>query len=101
MDDELVLLGFLVVAGAIMVGSLSANRRHEQTTRRLNLIERKLDALLDNAGVTLAEPDMPEVVDLLRQGKKVKAVKTYRERTGAGLKEAADAVEQLSARGPL
>lgn len=33
--------------------------------------------------------------DLLRQGKKIEAIKLYRERTGLGLKEAKDAVEAM------
>ena len=34
---------------------------------------------------------------ILRQGRKIQAIKLYREQTGAGLKEAKDAVEQLAA----
>ncbi len=36
-----------------------------------------------------------ELVDLLTDGKKIEAIKVYRQRTGAGLKEAKDAVEAL------
>jgi ribosomal protein L7/L12 len=36
-----------------------------------------------------------EIVSLLGQGRKIQAVKLYRERTGVGLKEAKDAVEAL------
>jgi ribosomal protein L7/L12 len=36
-----------------------------------------------------------EIVSLLRQGRKIEAVKIYRERTNLGLKEAQDAVEAL------
>jgi hypothetical protein len=39
-----------------------------------------------------------ELLDLLRRGDKIEAIKRYRERTGAGLKEAKDAVEALGAR---
>jgi hypothetical protein len=39
-----------------------------------------------------------EYLDLLRRGEKIEAIKLYRERTGAGLKEAKDAVEALGAR---
>ncbi len=38
-----------------------------------------------------------EVVSLLEQGKKIQAVKLYRERTGVGLKEAKDAVDAVAA----
>ena len=39
-----------------------------------------------------------ELVGLLQQGQKIEAIKLYRERTGAGLKEAKDAVDALAAR---
>ncbi|MGV9360804.1 hypothetical protein [Amycolatopsis sp. NPDC003731] len=42
------------------------------------------------------EPELAEVTELLRQGKKIQAIKAYRERTGADLREARDAVERLS-----
>jgi ribosomal protein L7/L12 len=37
----------------------------------------------------------PQIVALVQQGKKIEAIKIYRERTGLGLKEAKDAVEQI------
>ncbi len=37
-----------------------------------------------------------EVLSLLRRGQKIGAIKLYREQTGAGLKEAKDAVEALA-----
>ncbi|HEX6984996.1 MAG TPA: ribosomal protein L7/L12 [Planctomycetaceae bacterium] len=39
-----------------------------------------------------------ELLDLLSRGDKIAAIKVYRKRTGAGLKEAKDAVEALAAR---
>lgn len=38
-----------------------------------------------------------EVVSLLEQGKKIRAIKVYRERTGSGLKEAKEAIEVIAA----
>ena len=49
-----------------------------------------------------ARPEIPpgsleeQVLGLLRAGKKMDAIKLYREKTGAGLKEAKDAVEDLA-----
>jgi ribosomal protein L7/L12 len=37
-----------------------------------------------------------EIADLIRQGKKIEAIKLLREQTGLGLKEARDKVERLS-----
>jgi ribosomal protein L7/L12 len=39
---------------------------------------------------------MDQVQSLLMQGKKIQAIKVYRDLTGVGLKEAKDAVEQLA-----
>jgi len=36
------------------------------------------------------------LVELLKQGQKIEAIKRYRERTGAGLKESKEAVESLT-----
>lgn len=41
-----------------------------------------------------------ELIELLRKGRKIEAIKAYRARTGAGLKEAKDAVEALDPRPP-
>lgn len=39
-----------------------------------------------------------ELLPLIRESRKLQAIKVYRDRTGAGLKEAKDAVEALAAR---
>jgi len=45
-----------------------------------------------------ADSDLePEIVSLLEQGRKIEAVKLYREKTGVDLKEAKDAVEAIAA----
>lgn len=56
-----------------------------------------MDLLLDHLGVE--EPPilgMERVHELLRQGKKIEAIKVYRQLTGEGLKESKDAVERMS-----
>lgn len=40
-----------------------------------------------------------EIMMLLRSGRKIEAIKVYREKTGVGLKEAKDAVERLESQG--
>ncbi|MEQ1701687.1 MAG: hypothetical protein ABMA25_16380, partial [Ilumatobacteraceae bacterium] len=44
-------------------------------------------------------PSMPayqaEVIALMRAGKKIEAIKVFRDATGAGLRDAMDAVERL------
>jgi hypothetical protein len=91
----------LWIAGILVLVAVgvSVNRREpERHQVRLALVERKLDALLDHLGVEVPEPHLQQVEAMLRQGKTVQAIKAYREATGAGLREAKDAVDRLSAR---
>lgn len=92
--------GVVALVGLILlyfVIESSATRTRAELTRRLNRLEDKVDLLLNHAGVE--EPPLPrqdEVVSLVRAGKKIEAIKVYREATGAGLAEAKRAVEQLT-----
>ena len=71
---------------------------------RLNRLERKVDFLLrelnlvEKEEVTLPDfgPVLTEVAELVRQNRKIEAIKLYRELTGAGLKEAKEVVDRLS-----
>jgi ribosomal protein L7/L12 len=81
---------------------------------RLAAIEEKLDRLLahlgidDDAGPGPAAPLTPAdqgsrlagiegdvIVTLIQSGKKIQAIKAYRQATGVGLKDAKDAVEKI------
>lgn len=53
------------------------------------------------ASATSSGNDDAALRELLRGGQKIEAIKRYRERTGAGLKEAKDAVEALAAEAGL
>jgi ribosomal protein L7/L12 len=48
----------------------------------------------------LEEPSLRELVELVRNGNKILAIKLYRDSTGAGLREAKDAVEALERNDP-
>ena len=43
-------------------------------------------------------PPWPDVVRLINAGKKIEAIKVYREHTGVGLKEAKDVVDEVASR---
>jgi len=47
------------------------------------------------SGQASAPQGMEDVVELIRKGQKINAIKLYRERTGARLAEAKDAVEEI------
>ena len=79
---------------------------------RLAAIEEKLDRLLAHLGIddeaalaaafdgagrpqTLAAANGDAIVTLVQAGKKIQAIKAYRQATGVGLKDAKDAVENI------
>jgi ribosomal protein L7/L12 len=95
------LVGLVVAAGLVLVtaGALVNRRETERRQmRQLALVERKLDALLDQLGVEMPDPHLQQVEALLRRGKTIQAIKAYREATGAGLREAKEEVDRLSGR---
>jgi ribosomal protein L7/L12 len=76
-----------------------ADYEYAALRRRVERLERLVARLMDEAGL---EPDealdsgpSPEIVDLIRRGEKLEAIKLYREKTGVGLKEAKAFVESL------
>jgi ribosomal protein L7/L12 len=96
MDYGMLLFGVVVLVAVVGLASSSTDRKLGRVDRRLARVERKLDAIADRLGVSTEEPELAEVTALLRQGKKIQAIKAYRDRTGADLKEARDAVERLT-----
>jgi ribosomal protein L7/L12 len=66
-------------------------------------LQRKVDFLLNHLGLQYRDeqpltPGMAEAVEWLRKGNKIQAITAYRSATGAGLKEAKDAVDDLEKR---
>ncbi|MEV5719152.1 hypothetical protein AB0L41_35140 [Amycolatopsis mediterranei] len=96
MDYGMLLLGVVLLVAVVGLASSSTDRKLGRVDRRLARVERKLDVIADRLGVSTEEPELAEVTALLRQGKKIQAIKAYRDRTGADLKEARDAVERLT-----
>lgn len=93
------IIGVVLIAALLLVYATDASQKKTRVEllRRLDRLEDKVDLLLNHAG--LEEPPVPrkdEVVSLVRAGKKIEAIKVYREATGAGLAEAKRAVEQLT-----
>jgi len=66
------------------------------TAVRLAAIDRKLQAIMDHLGIADVEPPHSEVMDLVRQGRKIAAIKLYREQTGLGLAAAKQDVERMA-----
>jgi ribosomal protein L7/L12 len=61
---------------------------------RLARIERKLDALMAALDVQVPSDGMDDIRALADAGRKIEAIKLLRDRTGMGLAEAKQAVDQ-------
>lgn len=90
----ILLVGVLITAGTI-------ERKVERADRRTARVERKLDLVIEHLGIEpdSAVPGLDEVRALVRDGKKIQAIKAYREATGAALVEAKEAVDRIEAGG--
>lgn len=66
-----------------------------ESAARLRRIEKKLDLILDSLGLKIEETPMNDILELALNGRKIEAIKRYREVHGVGLKEAKDAVEAM------
>jgi ribosomal protein L7/L12 len=89
-----VMLPLVLLALVVASGRRSAADRQAQ---RVAAVERKLDLIMTHLGIREPEPDLPAaVLQELLAGRKIQAIKEYREATGVGLKEAKDAVELLA-----
>ncbi|WP_055492202.1 ribosomal protein L7/L12 [Streptomyces sp. TP-A0356] len=85
----------LVVCGLLLSGIAGVESRIRRADRRIARVERKLDLILDHLGLHQADPVLDQVAALVRDGKKIQAIKVYREITGADLVEAKEAVERM------
>ena len=75
---------------------------HDEDVDRIGELERKVDFLLRELGLETKYASGAggggEVERLVRAGRKIEAIKAYRESTGVGLREAKEAVEALERR---
>ena len=78
-------LGLLVVAFWMVA----------KTATSVVRLERKVDVLLKHSGVDLTAVAAREAEVFVKAGRKIEAIKVYRELTGVGLAEAKAAVEKL------
>ncbi|WP_270942201.1 50S ribosomal protein L7/L12 [Romboutsia lituseburensis] len=63
----------------------------------IDILNKKLDKISEKVGISneLEEDLKNELIDLISKGNKIKAIKKYRDNTGAKLKEAKDYIESL------
>ena len=99
-------LGDLAAIAAIVVICVAGVRAYvSQLVLRQVRMQRQLDAIMNHLGV--AEPPIsragalsPQVASLIAVGRKIEAIRLYRQETGEGLKQAKDAVDLHVAVGP-
>ncbi|MEU0551468.1 MULTISPECIES: ribosomal protein L7/L12 [unclassified Micromonospora] len=89
-----------VVLSLVLVFLVAGGGRRsdaDQLARRLAVVERKLDLIMAHLDIHEPELEAPgAVLQELLAGRKIQAIKAYREATGVGLREAKDAVELLA-----
>jgi ribosomal protein L7/L12 len=97
----LAIIGWIGLIASISIGvaarSINMIRGMSRMESRLARLERRVDAIAAHVGLP-PEPvpaGMDEVLALLADGRKIPAIKRYREVTGAGLREAKDAVDEI------
>ncbi len=83
-------------AALIILGTLTTLRNSVLANQRR--IERKLDRLLDHAGLTVESPASARVLELATTFRMAEAIKLYRAETGADLAEAKAAIDGAVAR---
>ncbi|WP_431044214.1 ribosomal protein L7/L12 [Streptomyces sp. P1-3] len=90
------IMGLFFVALVVIGGIAGVDGMIKHNGRRIARVERKIDLILDHLGLREHDPELERVAELARNGRKIQAIKAYREVTGAGLKEAKDAVDRMA-----
>jgi hypothetical protein len=85
---------FWLILGTFVMVLLSMVR-NQSSGGNDSRLERKVDLILSHLGLDPYQGVNENIVELMKAGKKIQAIKLYRELTGAGLKEAKDYVESL------
>ena len=100
MDQPVLIVIFVVLLWIVIFRRLRASQRHgaaDDLMKRQMRLEAKVDLLMKHAGITY-DPHAnvpPGVLDALRAGQKIEAIRLYRQATGVDLKTAKEFVESL------
>src|SRR5690349_4130205 len=93
---RVVAMGLAVLALGFSGIALIGQSNWPAVERKLATIEYRLKLIMEHLDIAEPKPEFPSVLQELEQGRKIQAIKLYREQTGVGLKEAKDAVEELA-----
>ena len=86
---------FWIVVGTFVMVLLSMARNSSSGGSNNSRLERKVDLILKHLGIDPKQGVDEKIMELMKAGQKIQAIKLYRQQTGAGLKEAKDYVEGL------
>jgi ribosomal protein L7/L12 len=88
---------FWLVLGTFLMVLLSMARNSSSVANgsKTSRLERKVDLILKHLGLDPNQGVDEKIMELMKAGQKIEAIKLYREQTGVGLKEAKDYVESL------
>ncbi len=88
----------IILLALVMAAILFLIIRQGSRYRRDTFVERSLAAPADIDTAAASDPEVQEAMD---NGRKIEAIKRYRELTGVGLKEAKDVIDYLMAGGVI
>jgi ribosomal protein L7/L12 len=84
----------MLLVAILVLAVLALFKGSGSDTARLRSIERKLDLTLKQLGVDPNEGFDEQIKQLVQSGRKIEAIKLYRQQTGVGLKEAKENIER-------
>ena len=104
MDQPVILLLFVVLLWIVVFRRLRAAQRRSSSgtgdvALRMARLEAKVDLLMKHAGITYdPHANLPAgVLDAIRAGQKIEAIRLYRQATGVDLKTAKEFIDSLPA----
>lgn len=90
-------IGVIISAVAVLMLLVGMQTRVDKHERRMARLERRIDLIFDHLHIEeFGAAHFQEVRMLVREGRKIEAIKLFRQLTGVGLKEAKDAVESMA-----
>jgi ribosomal protein L7/L12 len=94
------IIAAIVIVGMTAAVILARLKALEDKLTMLSRLDAKVDALLKHSGIRFDpyQDVPPAVAAALARGKKIEAIKEYRQARGVGLKEAKEFVEELQRR---
>jgi ribosomal protein L7/L12 len=94
MDSWEAILLVIATIGSVAAAAGAWLQDRRSSAAQLASVQRKLDLMMNHLGI--AAPEDPVVLRHLADGRRVEAVRAYREQTGASLLEAKQAVDRLA-----